>query len=59
MNEAEFVNAEIAVWGEDYVYDLIDRGYAPVLTTIGWKWLYVSNEDFVKRNHKLDDIFVA
>jgi hypothetical protein len=27
--EDEFVRAEIAVWGEDYIFDLIERGYSP------------------------------
>ena len=42
MNETEFIKSEIAVWGEDYVFDLIDRGYTPVQLVINgslrWWW---------------------
>ena len=26
----DFIRKEVAVWGEDYVDDLLDRGYIPV-----------------------------
>jgi hypothetical protein len=39
ITENQFVKSVMAVWGEDYVYDLIDRGYSPVLTDNGWYWL--------------------
>lgn len=39
ITESQFVKSEMAVWGEDYVYDLIERGYSPVLTDNGWYWL--------------------
>jgi hypothetical protein len=39
MTETDFVKSEIAVWGEDYIFSLIERGYSPVLTDNGWFWL--------------------
>jgi hypothetical protein len=30
MTKQEFINSEIAKWGEDYIFDLIDNGYEPV-----------------------------
>jgi len=27
MTREEFINREIRVWGEDYIFDLLDRGY--------------------------------
>lgn len=37
--ETEFLHNEITRWGEDYVLDLVDRGYVPTSTTQGWKWV--------------------
>lgn len=39
MTIEEFIRSEMIVWGEDYIYDLIDRGYEPILTNKGWKWI--------------------
>jgi hypothetical protein len=39
ITQDEFVKREIAVWGEDYVYDLIDRDFTPVLLN-GNKWVW-------------------
>jgi len=35
----EFIKRECAIWSEDYIFDLIERGYFPVLTDHGWKWM--------------------
>jgi hypothetical protein len=40
------LKAECAIWGEDYIYDLIDRGYEPTL---------VSDGDSVKLTFRLTD----
>jgi hypothetical protein len=40
----EFVREQIATWGQDYVDDLLDRGYIPVCTSAGWRWLYADVE---------------
>jgi hypothetical protein len=39
----EFIDKEIAVWGEDYVFDLFDKGYEPIalmreMGGIRWSW---------------------
>lgn len=39
MTKDEFLKHEIYVWGEDYIFDLIDRGYSLTQTSAGWKWL--------------------
>jgi len=39
MTENEFIKRECSIWGEDYIFDLIERGYVPVLTDHGWKWM--------------------
>jgi len=41
-----FVKKEISIWGEDYIFDLIEKGYKPVLLVVGdgatgqtkWSW---------------------
>jgi hypothetical protein len=42
MTADEFIKYEISVWGEDYVDNLLDRGYTPVqLVMYGklrWWW---------------------
>lgn len=42
MSASEFIKKEISIWGEDYIYDLIDRGFEPILITNGvtvkWTW---------------------
>jgi len=42
--QVNFINHEIAVWGEDYIHDLLDRGYEPVLVCnqegdFKWTWI--------------------
>lgn len=41
ITQDEFVKRETAVWGEEYVFDLIDRGFMPVLlNNEKWVWQY-------------------
>lgn len=62
ITENEFIRREIAIWGEDEIFDLIESGYVPVLTNRGYKWLldsdrvdtaenlcYVSGTDSLRR----------
>ena len=49
MGELEFYKDQVRVWGEDYVEDLINRGYAPKLTSNGWYWVYMPDTEFVNR----------
>lgn len=35
----EFVDKEIALWGFDYIESLFNRGYEPILTNHGWRWI--------------------
>jgi hypothetical protein len=45
LTETQFINSEIAVWGESYIFDLIDRGYEPIALTDEntgkqvWRWV--------------------
>jgi hypothetical protein len=44
MTLEEFINREINVWSEDYIFDLLDRGYEPVelISDTGqtkWSWV--------------------
>lgn len=34
----EFIKREIVVWGEDFINDLLDRGYEPTLLSDG-RWV--------------------
>lgn len=41
-----FIDSQVVTWGQDYVDDLMDRGYIPVQLSdnagnIIWRWLYV------------------
>ena len=37
----EFIKREYRIWGEEYIDDLINGGYTPVLLSNGkWSWLY-------------------
>jgi len=43
MTQDEFIDREIATWGQDYIFDLIDRGYEAVRLIDGtgqmrWSW---------------------
>jgi hypothetical protein len=44
MTREEFINREISTWGEDYIFDLFDRGYEVVSLTARngdtrWSWV--------------------
>lgn len=43
MNVLDYIKSQMDVWGEDYVYDLMERGYTPILTNKGWKWIHNSS----------------
>jgi uncharacterized protein (UPF0128 family) len=46
MTEREFLDREIAIWGYDYIFDLIDRGYRVVPVGSGYRWV----ADLTKRD---------
>ena len=43
MTREQFIAKEVATWGEDYIFDLLDRGYEVVELHMGtqlkWTWL--------------------
>jgi hypothetical protein len=43
MTREQFISREIATWGEDYVFDLFERGYVAVQLSNGsrirWTWM--------------------
>lgn len=39
ITQDEYLKREIALWGEEYIFDLIDRGFTLILTSDGWKWV--------------------
>lgn len=43
MNALEYIKSQIETWGEDYVHDLLEQNYTPILTDRGWKWIHPSN----------------
>ena len=49
MTREEFINREVRVWGEDYIFDLLDRGYEPILLTnpqttqTRWSWVLTNS----------------
>lgn len=42
----EFINRETAKWGSEYVDQLFNDKYFPVLTSAGWRWIYISDTDY-------------
>ena len=45
----EFIKREYRVWGEDYIDDLIERGYTPFYINGKWTWLVeVSSANYAK-----------
>lgn len=49
MTEDQFITKEIATWGEDYIFNLIDRGYkaACLISSTGqmrWTWVLTQPE---------------
>jgi hypothetical protein len=43
MTKEDFIRREMNIWGEDYIFSLIDRGYDPVQLVIEGKlrWWWV------------------
>ena len=44
MDRNEFINHEIATWGEEYIFTLLDRGFEPVQVFnaeghVKWTWV--------------------
>lgn len=39
MTREEFLTHEIYVWGEKYIFDLLDKGYSLTHTSGGWRWI--------------------
>lgn len=39
MTKEEFINREVYVWGEDYIFDLIDKGYNVIEVNGVFKWV--------------------
>lgn len=43
MTKDEFISREVSVWGEDYIFDLIDCGYKPaqleMFGKLQWWWV--------------------
>jgi len=43
MTREQFISREIATWGEDYVFDLFERGYVAIQLSNGsrvrWTWM--------------------
>jgi len=47
MTNEEFINREVATWGEDYIFDLLDKGFTPTLLLshtgeVKWTWRLTS-----------------
>jgi hypothetical protein len=43
MTKDQFINHEIATWGEEYIFNLLDRGFVPVRVfnqegAVKWTW---------------------
>ena len=49
MTREQFIAKEVATWGEDYIFDLLDRGYEVIELRMGthvkWTWLLTNTED--------------
>lgn len=41
-----FINAQRALHGDEYVDELINGKYLPALTSAGWRWIYVADENY-------------
>jgi hypothetical protein len=44
MTHDEFINKEVATWGEDYIFALLDSGFEPVELVsetgeVKWTWI--------------------
>lgn len=43
ITETDFINSESRKWGEQEIESLLNKGFAPKLTTEGWKWIHVAS----------------
>lgn len=39
MTIETYIQHEIHIWGEEYIFDLLDKGYEVVLTDKGYRWV--------------------
>lgn len=39
MTECEFIEDQYELYGEDYINELMDKGYVPIKTQRGWRWV--------------------
>jgi hypothetical protein len=44
MTENEFINRELDLWGFEEVEVLFGKGFKPVLTDKGWRWLLTQDD---------------
>jgi len=56
MTLDQFINREVATWGEDYIFSLLDRGYEAVELTDNagqtkWTWVLTKAPIFATMNH--------
>ena len=65
MTEMEFIKKEIATWGEDEIFSLIDRGYkASCLISVvdgipqqKWSWVLTQDESCANMALSGDSVF--
>jgi hypothetical protein len=65
MTEMDFIRKEIATWGEDVIFDLIDRGYKAAclisqvdgITVTKWSWVLTQTEPCATMAHGSDLVF--
>jgi len=51
MTKQQFITKEIATWGQDYIFDLIDRGYDAVELhdtqgRMKWSWVLTQPQKY-------------
>ncbi len=51
----EFVESQIALHGEDYVWELSQRGYVARLTDRGWRWILTNHRTQSNLAYALDN----
>lgn len=40
VTESEFIEDQYELYGEDYINDLMDRGYVAInIPSVGWRWV--------------------
>jgi hypothetical protein len=54
ITEDQYIKSQIRTWGEDHIFDLMDRGYSPIQVTddatgfTKWTWvLPVTSQNLV------------